>query len=254
MSNDYRQRLAEEMEKNPFTTLIDAIYTIILHDIISYKYVTGDHIKEAILAEEFGVSRSPIRTTINRLAEQVFVVKEKNAVAVVKAFTPQERSDLIQVRRTLEPTAMAYAAQRMTDAEFQVLETTMKKLSVACLAGDMLSAFGIEIEAIPAYSIGKPPHYRENNWLGYVVLLDGVRYYIAGDTDNIPEARSVKCDVAFLSVGGESACGVEEAVALANAIAPSIEAVPVPLNGTDAPLALCDSFRAQLSNEMKTQF
>ena len=34
MSNDYRQRLAEEMEKNPFTTLIDAIYTIILHDII----------------------------------------------------------------------------------------------------------------------------------------------------------------------------------------------------------------------------
>lgn len=120
--------------------------------------------------------------------------------------------------------------------------------------GDAVFAFGIEIEAIPAYSIGKPPHYRENNWLGYVVLLDGVRYYIAGDTDNIPEARSVKCDVAFLSVGGESACGVEEAVALANAIAPSIEAVPVPLNGTDAPLALCDSFRAQLSNEMKTQF
>lgn len=144
MSNDYRQRFAEEMKKNPFTTLIDAIYTIILHDIISYKYVTGDHIKEAILAEEFGVSRSPIRTTINRLAEQGFVVKEKNTVAVVKAFTPQERSDLIQVRRTLEPTAMAYAAQRMTDAEFQVLEATMKKLSAACLAGDMLSAFEYE--------------------------------------------------------------------------------------------------------------
>ena len=137
MSNDYRRRLAEEMERNPFSTLIDAIYTIVLHDIISYKYVTGDHIKEATLAEEFGVSRSPIRTTINRLAEQGFVVKEKNAAAMVKAFTPQERNDLIQVRRTLEPTAMAYAAQRMTDAEIKILETYMKKLSKACLAGDL---------------------------------------------------------------------------------------------------------------------
>ena len=144
MSNDYRRRLAEEMERNPFSTLIDAIYTIVLHDIISYKYVTGDHIKEATLAKEFGVSRSPIRTTINRLAEQGFVVKEKNAAAMVKAFTPQERNDLIQVRRTLEPTAMAYAAQRMTDAEIKILETYMKKLSKACLAGDMLSAFEYE--------------------------------------------------------------------------------------------------------------
>lgn len=86
MSNDYRRRLAEEMERNPFSTLIDAIYTIVLHDIISYKYVTGDHIKEATLAEEFGVSRSPIRTTINRLAEQGFVVKEKNAAAKPKQY------------------------------------------------------------------------------------------------------------------------------------------------------------------------
>ena len=37
---------------------------------------------------------------------------------------------------------------------------------------------------------------------GYVVTLDGVRYYHAGDTDAVPEMADVHCDVALLPVGG----------------------------------------------------
>ena len=115
--------------------------------------------------------------------------------------------------------------------------------------GDAVFAFGIEIEAVPAYNIEKPHHPRENNWLGYIVSLDGVRYYIAGDTDNTPEARAVKCDVAFLPIGGESTCNIAEAAALAKAISPSIEAVPVFANKTDNSLNACCTFYAFLNEQ-----
>lgn len=115
--------------------------------------------------------------------------------------------------------------------------------------GDAVFAFGIEIEAVPAYNIEKPHHPRENNWLGYIVSLDGVRYYIAGDTDNTPEARAVKCDVAFLPIGGESTCNIAEAAALSKAISPSIEAVPVFANKTDNSLNACRTFYAFLNEQ-----
>jgi len=144
MKHPNRLKLEEQLEKNPFETLVDAIYTIVLHDIISYKYTNGDLLKEAVLAKEFGVSRTPIRAVVDRLVEQGFLIKEKNAVAIVKVYTPTERDDLIATRLNFEPIAMAYAAKRITDRELAVLEDYMAKLSSACLAKDMVSAFEYE--------------------------------------------------------------------------------------------------------------
>ena len=78
---NYRQQLEKELKTNPFANLVDIIHTILLHDIVSYKYQDGDHIKEAVLAEEFGVSRTPIRAVIDRLVKQGFIVKEKNSLS-----------------------------------------------------------------------------------------------------------------------------------------------------------------------------
>ena len=58
----------------------------------------------------------------------------------------------------------------------------------------------IEFTTIPSYNINKEFHPKENNWVGYIVELEGVKYYIAGDTDITEENRKVKCDVAFVPV------------------------------------------------------
>ena len=58
------------------------------------------------------------------------------------------------------------------------------------------------------------------------MTLNGLRYYIAGDTDDTLEARSVKCDVALVPVGGTYTTDEEEAAALVNAIRPRA-AVPI---------------------------
>ena len=85
---------------------------------------------------------------------------------------------------------------------------------------------GIKFETIPAYNTNKTFHPKENDWVGYIITLDGIRYYIAGDTDITEENRKVKCDVAFVPVGGTYTMNFKEAAQLINEIQPKI-AVPI---------------------------
>ena len=85
---------------------------------------------------------------------------------------------------------------------------------------------GIKFETIPAYNINKTFHPKENNWIGYIITIDSIRYYIAGDTDITEENKKVKCDVAFVPVGGTYTMDFKEAAQLVNEIKPKI-AVPI---------------------------
>ena len=85
---------------------------------------------------------------------------------------------------------------------------------------------GIKFETIPAYNINKTFHPKENDWVGYVIEINGVKYYIAGDTDITEENKKVKCDVAFVPVGGTYTMNFEEAAQLVNEIQPKV-AVPI---------------------------
>lgn len=85
---------------------------------------------------------------------------------------------------------------------------------------------GIRFETIPAYNVNKQFHPKENGWVGYIIELNGIRYYIAGDTDITEENKKVKCDVAFVPVGGTYTMDFKEAAYLINEIKPKIT-VPI---------------------------
>ena len=85
---------------------------------------------------------------------------------------------------------------------------------------------GIKFSTIPAYNTNKTFHPKENNWVGYIIELEGSKYYIAGDTDITDENKKVKCDVAFVPVGGTYTMDFKEAAHLINEIKPKI-AVPI---------------------------
>jgi len=84
---------------------------------------------------------------------------------------------------------------------------------------------GINFETIPAYNIEKQYHPKENNWVGYILEIDDIHYYIAGDTDLTPEAKAVTCDVALVPIGGRYTMNAKEAASLINTIEPQI-AIP----------------------------
>ena len=92
--------------------------------------------------------------------------------------------------------------------------------------GDKIRAKGVSIEVIPAYNTDKKFHKKEFGWAGFIVELDGVRIYHAGDTDFIPEMRGLKTDVALLPVSGVYVMTAEEAAEAAKAINPKV-AVPM---------------------------
>lgn len=85
---------------------------------------------------------------------------------------------------------------------------------------------GIKFETISAYNTNKTFHPKENGWVGYIIIINGIRYYIAGDTDITEENKQVKCDVAFVPVGGTYTMDFKEAAQLINEIQPKI-AIPI---------------------------
>ena len=84
----------------------------------------------------------------------------------------------------------------------------------------------IKFETIAAYNTNKQFHPKENEWVGYIIEIKGIKYYIAGDTDVTDENKKVKCDVAFVPVGGTYTMDFKEAAYLVNEIKPKI-AVPI---------------------------
>lgn len=85
---------------------------------------------------------------------------------------------------------------------------------------------GLKFETIPAYNVNKAFHPKDNGWVGYILEIDGIRYYIAGDTDINEENKSVKCDIAFVPVGGTYTMDFKEAAELVNEIKPKV-AIPI---------------------------
>lgn len=85
---------------------------------------------------------------------------------------------------------------------------------------------GIKFKTIPAYNTNKTFHPKGNDWVSYIITINNIRYYIAGDTDITEENKKVKCDVAFVPVGGTYTMDFKEAAQLINEIQPKI-AIPI---------------------------
>jgi len=111
--------------------------------------------------------------------------------------------------------------------------------------GDTSSVSDIQITAVPAYNIDKQFHPKINGWLGFIVELEGVRVYHAGDTDFIPEMGDLEVDIALLPVSGTYVMNVEQAVRAAGVIKPKI-AVPMHFGAIVGSQQDAESFKGEL--------
>jgi L-ascorbate metabolism protein UlaG (beta-lactamase superfamily) len=99
-----------------------------------------------------------------------------------------------------------------------------------------LEVKGVAIQAIPAYNIDDwlnpslTSQARGFSRVGYLFTLDGIKYYLAGDTGVIPGMEGLAPDVALLPVGGQELMTVEEAIAALQLVRPKV-AVPMGYSG-----------------------
>jgi L-ascorbate metabolism protein UlaG (beta-lactamase superfamily) len=108
----------------------------------------------------------------------------------------------------------------------------------------------VTITAVPAYNIGKQFHPQEKGWLGFVIEMDGVRIYHAGDTDFIPEMKELQVDIALLPVSGTYVMTAGEAIEAARAIGPRV-AIPMHYGAIVGGADDAETFRQALSGEIE---
>ena len=108
-------------------------------------------------------------------------------------------------------------------------ENSAKKLSgdVRIIKpGDALDLEGVKVTGVPSYNTDKDFHPRKNSWLGFIVELEGVKIYHAGDTDFIPEMKDFQVDIALIPVSGTYVMNADQAVKAVLAINPRL-AIPM---------------------------
>lgn len=92
---------------------------------------------------------------------------------------------------------------------------------------DIFDFDSLKVEVIPAYNTNKDFHKKSYNMVGYVIEIDEIRIYHAGDTDLIEEMKNLKkITVAMLPVGGTYTMDAADAAKAADIIKPDI-AVPM---------------------------
>ncbi|WP_290793533.1 MBL fold metallo-hydrolase [Flavihumibacter sp. UBA7668] len=99
-----------------------------------------------------------------------------------------------------------------------------QKISVLA-NGDSMELKGVKISAIPMYNLPDSPNVRhpKGRGNGYVLNLGGKRVYISGDTEDIPEMRSLRSiDIAFLCMNKPYTMDVEQAASATLAFRPAV--------------------------------
>jgi DNA-binding GntR family transcriptional regulator len=102
------------------TTLADQVYEYLIRQISKRAYPPGSPLRELDLVAQLGVSRTPIREALLRLAEYG-LLESGGRSARVCCLTRDDILHIYQVRRALEGQAIKLACGRFTDADFDRL-------------------------------------------------------------------------------------------------------------------------------------
>jgi DNA-binding GntR family transcriptional regulator len=113
-------------------------YAAVRTAIVENRYPPGHRLIEQRIAEELGLSRTPVREALRRLEAEGLVVSERNRGAMVRPLSQTEIVDLYGLRIRLESYAVELATERITEQELAELA------SAADAFGEVRRAVGID--------------------------------------------------------------------------------------------------------------
>ncbi|MBK8027205.1 MAG: GntR family transcriptional regulator [Chloroflexi bacterium] len=104
--------------------------------IIEGRLKPNDHIVEAALTEQLGVSRTPVREALIILERESLVISIPNRGSFVRAFTPEDISALFSMRTTLENFAAELIIDKLTTSDYQALSALVERQKFQIEQGD----------------------------------------------------------------------------------------------------------------------
>ena len=115
------------MVVNKSEPLIDSVYARLRDLILSNVLRAGQKLVDRDLAEQLGVSRTPIREALGRLAMMGLVEARSRRGYYVKQYTAEEMSDLYEFRRILEVSAARLAAENAEPSHLSEFERLLSE-------------------------------------------------------------------------------------------------------------------------------
>ena len=97
----------------------------------------GERLMEIQLAEELGVSRTPVREAIRKLELEGYVVMLPRRGTYVSSLTIRDVNEVFEIRTSLESLAAALASERVTDEEMDNLQRFLVQFANDIKSGDM---------------------------------------------------------------------------------------------------------------------
>lgn len=106
-------------------------YTAIRSGILNGRFQPNERIKEVELVAFCGVSRTPVREALRRLAAEDFIELSRNHGARVKGWSEEDLDDLFSLRGLLEGYAASRAAERISEEQLQRIRDAVAEMDRA---------------------------------------------------------------------------------------------------------------------------
>lgn len=107
------KQLEKIRSENPFTPLSDIVHELILKEITSFSLMPGSRISESTIAQELGISRSPVKSALERLADNDYV-KIQNSRYYVAEFSKKRYDEICDFTGMIEEYSAGQAALKIT--------------------------------------------------------------------------------------------------------------------------------------------
>jgi len=119
------ERRLVPVKLDSYKPLREIVFESLREAIISGVLKPGERMMEIQLADEMGVSRTPVREAIRKLELEGFVVMIPRKGAYVAGISLKDIADVFEIRAALEGLAAGLAAERITEEELEEMERMM---------------------------------------------------------------------------------------------------------------------------------
>ncbi len=121
-----------KLKMDSYQPLRDVIFETLRKAIVSGDIKPGERLMEVSLANQMGVSRTPVREAIRRLEAEGLVTMIPRKGTHVSELSVKDIMDVLEVRTVLDKLATDLAAKRMQPSQLKALESVHKQY-IACV-------------------------------------------------------------------------------------------------------------------------
>ncbi|MFD2238113.1 GntR family transcriptional regulator [Aureimonas populi] len=149
--------MSSEADGQGGSQLADQAYRHILNAILSGRMPAGTPVQERRLASQLGVSRSPMRDALGRLAGEGLVVRGNTGALTVRAISLRDYLQSLDMRMLVEPSAAALCAESLDAGDLRRLAAALAAIEAAPdAAPEARLAFDDDLHETIARRCGNP--------------------------------------------------------------------------------------------------